>query len=88
MRFGFLKYGGRYKTRTCDLPHVKRMRYQLRQSSLLNSACDILHIWCPVVNYIFKFFSVLTNGISLTIIINNVKILARKCMFFVRYDNV
>ena len=26
-------YGGRYKTRTCDLPHVKRMRYQLRQSS-------------------------------------------------------
>ena len=22
--------GGRYKTRTCDLPHVKRMRYQLR----------------------------------------------------------
>ena len=25
--------GGRYKTRTCDLPHVKRMRYQLRQSS-------------------------------------------------------
>ena len=26
--------GGRYKTRTCDLPHVKRMRYQLRQSSI------------------------------------------------------
>ena len=26
--------GGRYKTRTCDLPHVKRMRYQLRQSSV------------------------------------------------------
>ena len=26
-------FGGRYKTRTCDLPHVKRMRYQLRQSS-------------------------------------------------------
>lgn len=28
------KCGGRYKTRTCDLPHVKRMRYQLRQSSI------------------------------------------------------
>lgn len=27
-------FGGRYKTRTCDLPHVKRMRYQLRQSSI------------------------------------------------------
>ena len=27
-------FGGRYKTRTCDLPHVKRMRYQLRQSSV------------------------------------------------------
>ena len=33
IRFGFVVYGGRYKTRTCDLPHVKRMRYQLRQSS-------------------------------------------------------
>ena len=33
-KFGFLNYGGRYKTRTCDLPHVKRMRYQLRQSSI------------------------------------------------------
>ena len=31
--FGENKTGGRYKTRTCDLPHVKRMRYQLRQSS-------------------------------------------------------
>lgn len=31
---GFFFYGGRYKTRTCDLPHVKRMRYQLRQSSI------------------------------------------------------
>ena len=25
-----VSFGGRYKTRTCDLPHVKRMRYQLR----------------------------------------------------------
>ncbi len=33
-KFGFLNCGGRYKTRTCDLPHVKRMRYQLRQSSV------------------------------------------------------
>ena len=32
-------YGGRYKTRTCDLPHVKRMRYQLRQSSSSLTAC-------------------------------------------------
>ena len=32
------KCGGRYKTRTCDLPHVKRMRYQLRQSSVAKSA--------------------------------------------------
>ena len=31
-------FGGRYKTRTCDLPHVKRMRYQLRQSSIALSA--------------------------------------------------
>lgn len=30
----FSLFGGRYKTRTCDLPHVKRMRYQLRQSSI------------------------------------------------------
>lgn len=29
-------FGGRYKTRTCDLPHVKRMRYQLRQSSVFH----------------------------------------------------
>ena len=36
-------YGGRYKTRTCDLPHVKRMRYQLRQSSSSLSARDILY---------------------------------------------
>ena len=35
--------GGRYKTRTCDLPHVKRMRYQLRQSSSSLSARDILY---------------------------------------------
>ena len=34
IKFGFLNLGGRYKTRTCDLPHVKRMRYQLRQSSV------------------------------------------------------
>ena len=32
--FSAFKSGGRYKTRTCDLPHVKRMRYQLRQSSI------------------------------------------------------
>ena len=25
IKFGFLKYGGRYRTRTCDPPHVKRM---------------------------------------------------------------
>ena len=39
IKFGFLKYGGRYKTRTCDLPHVKRMRYQLRQSSKSIGEC-------------------------------------------------
>ena len=30
--FGFIKGaygGGRYRTRTCDLPHVKRKLYQL-----------------------------------------------------------
>ena len=42
--------GGRYKTRTCDLPHVKRMRYQLRQSSKL-SASVILHQTKPVCQY-------------------------------------
>ena len=39
MPHGFTIYGGRYKTRTCDLPHVKRMRYQLRQSSSSLTAC-------------------------------------------------
>ena len=29
IKFGFLKYGGRYRTRTCDLLHVKQMLYQL-----------------------------------------------------------
>ena len=28
-RFGFLLFGGRYRTRTCDLLHVKQMLYQL-----------------------------------------------------------
>ena len=37
--FSAFKSGGRYKTRTCDLPHVKRMRYQLRQSSGSLTAC-------------------------------------------------
>lgn len=36
---GVVCCGGRYKTRTCDLPHVKRMRYQLRQSSNSLTAC-------------------------------------------------
>ena len=43
--------GGRYKTRTCDLPHVKRMRYQLRQSS--SSAGVILTYRAAVVNLFF-----------------------------------
>lgn len=43
--------GGRYKTRTCDLPHVKRMRYQLRQSS--SSAEVILTYRAAVVNFFF-----------------------------------
>ena len=34
LTFSAVINGGRYKTRTCDLPHVKRMRYQLRQSSI------------------------------------------------------
>ena len=52
IRFGFFKYGGRYKTRTCDLPHVKRMRYQLRQSSICLSAKAIL----PQLRENVKFF--------------------------------
>ena len=39
-------FGGRYKTRTCDLPHVKRMRYQLRQSSV---SLDRIHPFCGFV---------------------------------------
>ena len=35
-------FGGRYKTRTCDLPHVKRMRYQLRQSSVFGYQQGVL----------------------------------------------
>ena len=35
--------GGRYKTRTCDLPHVKRMRYQLRQSSVFSARVILAH---------------------------------------------
>ena len=27
--FGYELYGGRYRTRTCDLLHVKQMLYQL-----------------------------------------------------------
>ena len=27
--FGYKLYGGRYRTRTCDLLHVKQMLYQL-----------------------------------------------------------
>ena len=45
-------HGGRYKTRTCDLPHVKRMRYQLRQSSNSLSAKSIL----PHGALLVKFF--------------------------------
>ena len=39
-------HGGRYKTRTCDLPHVKRMRYQLRQSSI---SLDRIHPFAAFV---------------------------------------
>ena len=45
--------GGRYKTRTCDLPHVKRMRYQLRQSSSSLQARGILHDTAPNVKNFF-----------------------------------
>ena len=46
--------GGRYKTRTCDLPHVKRMRYQLRQSSgCFSLAKCILHYHPANVNTFF-----------------------------------
>ena len=41
-------FGGRYKTRTCDLPHVKRMRYQLRQSSI---SLDRIHLFFRFVKH-------------------------------------
>ena len=44
-------FGGRYKTRTCDLPHVKRMRYQLRQSSI---SLDRIH---PIVTFVKTFLT-------------------------------
>ena len=50
IRFGFLKYGGRYKTRTCDLPHVKRMRYQLRQSSVQRVIFYRISAWLSRTN--------------------------------------
>ena len=53
MPHGFTIYGGRYKTRTCDLPHVKRMRYQLRQSSSSLQARGILHDTAPNVKNFF-----------------------------------
>ena len=53
-RFGI--HGGRYKTRTCDLPHVKRMRYQLRQSSVFVSARGILLYFTLNVKPFFFFF--------------------------------
>lgn len=43
--------GGRYKTRTCDLPHVKRMRYQLRQSSV---SLDRIH---PIAALVKSFLA-------------------------------
>ena len=46
--------GGRYKTRTCDLPHVKRMRYQLRQSSIALSAWSFYSIPFPLSSPFFK----------------------------------
>ena len=48
-----VSFGGRYKTRTCDLPHVKRMRYQLRQSSVPQSLFIIARI-NPKVKHIFS----------------------------------
>ena len=46
--------GGRYKTRTCDLPHVKRMRYQLRQSSVFIWQ-DVFYIMRYSLSRIFSF---------------------------------
>ena len=58
IKFGFLKYGGRYKTRTCDLPHVKRMRYQLRQSSvLIFESFVIIARMTEFVKHLFSCFS-------------------------------
>ena len=59
--------GGRYKTRTCDLPHVKRMRYQLRQSSSSLQARGILHDTAPNVKNFFlnpPFFFTATQKCS------------------------
>ena len=48
-------YGGRYKTRTCDLPHVKRMRYQLRQSSSSLKQGVFYTIECKMSRIILHF---------------------------------
>ena len=47
-------FGGRYKTRTCDLPHVKRMRYQLRQSSI---SLDRIHPIHPFAAFVKPFLA-------------------------------
>ena len=52
---GVLRFGGRYKTRTCDLPHVKRMRYQLRQSSVALSAWSFYSIPLRLSSFFSSF---------------------------------
>ena len=58
---GFTLNGGRYKTRTCDLPHVKRMRYQLRQSSGSLTAC-LYYTMKDEMSIPFLFFFVPLRG--------------------------
>ncbi len=58
---GFFFYGGRYKTRTCDLPHVKRMRYQLRQSSIFigngySTRCRWICQYLFLISHIYRAF--------------------------------
>lgn len=57
---GVVCCGGRYKTRTCDLPHVKRMRYQLRQSSIYRHGL----LYPMPMNLSIVFYNYLSSDIN------------------------
>ena len=57
---GVVCCGGRYKTRTCDLPHVKRMRYQLRQSSVFHRQRLFYLMPMNLSTVFYAFFQFLT----------------------------